>query len=89
MPKSNIALCQCSSSQIHGHGFDAATGTLAIQFKSKAGPGSVYHYPCTPELYNEFCSAESLGKFFGERIKNNKEMPHTKMVPDDDEKAAA
>ena len=78
----NITLCPCKSSQIHAHGFDPATGTLALQFKRKGENGkhvggSVYHYSgCTPELYAKFCSAESLGKFFGERIKNNKGMPY-------------
>jgi hypothetical protein len=73
----SITLKPCDSSQIHAHGFDPATGTLALQFKRK-GPdgervgGSVYHYTgCTPEFYKEFCGAESLGKFFGERIKPN------------------
>lgn len=78
----HIPLCTCESSQIHAHGFHEATGTLALQFKNKSGLGSMYHYPCTPELYKEFCAAPSKGKFFGARIKNNPAMPHTKINPD-------
>jgi hypothetical protein len=65
-----ITLCPCKSSRIHAHGFDPATGTLALQFKSKGGePGAVYHYAnCTQELYDELCAAESIGRFFGSRI---------------------
>lgn len=84
-PIPQITLTPCSSSQIAAHGFDPATGTLALQFKRK-GPdgtrigGSMYHYTgCSPELYAEFCAAESKGKFFGERVKNNKDLPFTKL----------
>ena len=79
----NIPLVACTSSQINAHGFDPATGILAVQFKAKNGPGNTYHYPnCTPELYGEFCGAESLGKFFGQRIRNNKDMPAVKLEPE-------
>lgn len=39
-----ITLNPVESSQIHAIGHDPATNTLAIQFKSKGGAGSVYHY---------------------------------------------
>lgn len=82
-----IDLCPCESSQIHAHGFDPATGTLALQFKRKGENdervgGAVYHYRgCTQELYDEFCAAESKGKFFGSRIKNNAALPYTRLEP--------
>lgn len=65
-----IALCECDSSRIHAHGYDQDTNTLALQFKGKGGvPGPVYHYSnVEPELYEDLKRAESLGKFFGERI---------------------
>lgn len=65
-----IELTPVESSQIHALGHSAETNTLAIQFKSKAGPGSVYHYAnVSPELYAEFVAAESIGAFFGKNIK--------------------
>lgn len=75
----DIKLCACESSQIHAFGYDDATQTLALQFKSKGGPGAVYHYPCAPDVYKQFCTAESKGKFFGSRIKGNPDMPHTRI----------
>lgn len=58
------------SSQLAEIGHDEATNTLAIRFKSKKGPGSLYHYPNkSRELFLEFRAAESLGVFFGQRIK--------------------
>ncbi|OGT57560.1 MAG: hypothetical protein A3E01_08460 [Gammaproteobacteria bacterium RIFCSPHIGHO2_12_FULL_63_22] len=90
MPKSTIALCPCDSTRIHAHGFDPATGILALQFKAKGGaPGHVYHYSgVTPEVYAELQAAPSLGKFFGERINAKDDAgalkyPFTKMVPDE------
>ena len=83
--KSTIALTPCTSHQLAAYGYDAATQTLAITFKQKGGTSLPYHYPCTPELFAELESAESKGKFFNQRIKGNKDMSHTKMVPDDDE----
>lgn len=76
----NITLCPCDSGLIHAHGFDPATGTLALQFKSKGGPGSIYYYAnCTQDMYDELCAAESIGKFFAQRIKNANEHPFTKI----------
>lgn len=47
-----IAMTTVESSQIHAIGHDPQTNTLAIQFKSKSGAGSVYHYQnFTPELF--------------------------------------
>ena len=44
--KSNpvIALSPVKSSQIAAIGHDPITNTMAIQFASKTGAGSVYHY---------------------------------------------
>jgi len=69
-----IILDSVNSSQLHAIGHDPATNTLAIQFKSKAGPGSIYHYSnFTAEKFAEFKAAESIGKYFGAHIKNAEE----------------
>lgn len=86
MAHPEIALTPCQSSRIAAHGFDAQTGTLALQFKAKSGEGSVYHYAGVPaDMYEELRAAESIGKFFGERINVKDEngalkYPHTKIV---------
>ena len=65
-----IALDSVESSQIHAIGHDAGTNTLAIQFKSKAGAGSMYHYAnFTAEQFHQFKNAESIGAHFGKEIK--------------------
>lgn len=76
-----IALAPVESSQIHAIGHDAATNTLAIQFKSKAGAGSVYHYAnFTTEDFTAFKESKSIGAHFGQNIKNSTEKyPFTKV----------
>lgn len=76
-----IALSPVESSQLHAIGHDAATNTLAIQFKSKGGPGSTYHYAnFTQEDFAAFKVAESAGAHFGQHIKNATEKhPFTKV----------
>lgn len=70
MQTNDIALDLVESSQIHAVGFDNATNRLAIQFKSKAGPGSIYHYRnFTGEDFVAFRAADSLGAHFGKHIK--------------------
>lgn len=70
----SIALTPVESSQIHALGHDPDTKTLAVQFKGKDGPGSVYHYQNVDvELFDRFRNAESIGKFFGAEIKANKD----------------
>ena len=76
MPK-HIVLMPVESSQIHAVGHDPETNTLAIQFKSKTGPGSVYHYQnISADKYTALVSADSIGKHFGAHIK-----PHTTIHP--------
>lgn len=70
MQTNDIALDPVESSQIHAIGHDAASNRLAIQFKSKAGPGSIYHYRnFTAQDFEEFRAADSLGAHFGKHIK--------------------
>lgn len=75
-----IKLTPVKSSQIYAAGHDPDTKTLALQFKGKNGPGSVYHYPnMSAEKYADFLKAPSLGKFFAAHIKGHKDHPHTKL----------
>jgi len=87
----HIELTPIESSQIHAIGHDPATNTLAIQFKSKAGPGSIYHYANVPaEKYAAFQECESKGRFFGAEFKvKAEEYPFTKIEPKKDEGEAA
>ncbi len=67
-PRPPIPLEEVESSQLAAVGYDAPSQTLAIRFKH--GAGAIYHYPgVSPELYQEFRAAESLGRFFGQRLK--------------------
>lgn len=65
-----IAMDAVESSQIAKIGHDAGTNTLAIQFASKSGNGSVYHYSnFSAEDFIAFKGAESIGSHFGKFIK--------------------
>jgi hypothetical protein len=86
----NITLTPVESSQIAAIGFDATTKTLAIQFKKKAGPGSVYHYDNVPaDVYQAFVAAESKGRFFGANIKGNADFTYRKIEPERKDEDAA
>ena len=83
-----IDLAPVRSSQIHAIGHDAATNTLAIQFRAKAGPGSTYHYAnVTATQFEEFLGAESIGAHFGAHFKKNDAHPFTKIVPETKDEA--
>ncbi|WP_241017151.1 KTSC domain-containing protein [Paraburkholderia sp. Ac-20342] len=71
------------SSQIASIGYDAATQALAIQFKSKTGAGSLYHYSnFTPEDFAAFRDAESKGSHFKKNIKPFADKyPYVKVEP--------
>ncbi|MDB5988888.1 MAG: hypothetical protein JWQ10_291 [Herbaspirillum sp.] len=65
-----IQMGAVESSQITAIGHDAETNTLAIQFPSKSGSGSVYHYQnVTADQFAAFKNAESIGSHFGKNIK--------------------
>ena len=76
-----IDLQPVESSQIAAIGHCAETNTLAIQFKKKDGPGSVYHYAnFTADDFAAFKGAESIGSHFGQHIKPATEKhPFTKV----------
>lgn len=79
----DIELTPVESSQIHAIGYDEAQRKLAVQFKGKTGPGSLYHYDnVPPELHQEFMAADSKGRFFKEKIKPATEQyPFTRIQP--------
>lgn len=76
-----INLTPVESSQIHAIGHDPESNTLAIQFKSKGGPGAVYHYANFPtEKFAAFSGSGSIGSYFGQNIKNaTTEHPFTRI----------
>lgn len=68
-----IALEPCVSSRIAAHGYDAATSTLALQFKKKVDgemvPGPVYHYAGVAQsVYDQLKASDSIGRFYGKVI---------------------
>jgi len=81
----------CSSKQLRRYGFDAETGTLAVMFvqgKERDKTSRPYTYPCTPENFAALDAAESKGGWFNANVKGNADMPHTKVVETDEERAA-
>lgn len=80
----DIALFPVESNQVKAIGYDAATETLAMQFKH--GAGAIYHYPnVTKELHEALMAAESIGKFFGQHIKP---LPFIKYAPEPEAETA-
>lgn len=67
-----ITMQPVESSQIHSIGHDAASNTLAIRFKNYKGEAtSLYHYDnFTADDFAAFRGAESIGKHFGQHVKN-------------------
>ena len=65
------------SSMINKYVYNFATKTLKVEFNS----GALYEYAnVEPDLYDNLCKAESIGKFFNENIKNNFE--HIQLLTD-------
>lgn len=57
-----------TSSSLRSVGYDESTETLEIEFHN----GRVYRYYDVPrEVYEELMSAESLGSYFVENIRDN------------------
>ncbi len=73
-----IDLTPVTSNQVKAIGYDETTQTLAVTFTR--GAGAIYHYPnVSPETYAAFIGAESIGKYFGQHIKN---LPFEKYAPE-------
>lgn len=57
----------CDSSQVAAWGYDPASQTLGVKFRS----GGTYHYLGVPqEVATALAAAESLGKFVGQNLRN-------------------
>ncbi|MEQ0565458.1 KTSC domain-containing protein [Amycolatopsis sp. NEAU-NG30] len=55
------------SASIASIGYDAAVGTLEVEFRS----GGVYHYYAVPrEVHRAFLAADSHGRFFRTSIRD-------------------
>jgi hypothetical protein len=68
-PRPAIALTPVVSNQVAAIGYDEASQTLAVTFTR--GQGAIYHYPnVSKETCEAFVTAESIGKYFGQHIKN-------------------
>ncbi|MCA3109865.1 MAG: KTSC domain-containing protein [Rhodocyclaceae bacterium] len=66
----------CTSSQIASHGYDPATQTLEVEFKT----GAVYQYDgVPPEVADGFNNCESVGKHFGAQVRGK--FPHRMLTP--------
>lgn len=73
-----IVLHPVQSNQVRAIGYDEATQTLAVTFTRSAG--AIYHYPnVTKEAADAFINAESIGRHFGQYIK---QLPFTKYQPE-------
>lgn len=63
--KPEIPMTACKSAAIIAHGYDAATKTMALQYKG----GKTYHHLDVPaERYAALAAAESKGKFVSKFI---------------------
>lgn len=61
-----ITMTPVKSSNIAATGYDAATKTLAVQFK---GGLKTYHYAGVPEsVFGDMAKAESVGKFVTSQV---------------------
>lgn len=59
------------SSNIRKIGYDPAEKKLVVLFRN----GNKYAYfPIEPKVHQELISAESIGKYFYENIRNNKDI---------------
>lgn len=65
LKKREIPMTPCKSKAISSHGYDAATKTLALQFKG----GKTYRYTGFPaEKYAKLQEAKSIGQFVAANI---------------------
>lgn len=65
--KSHIVRKDVVSSNIMSHGYDPATNTMAIEFRS----GDVWHYHDVPqEKSGALDKADSIGSYFHKEIKS-------------------
>lgn len=64
-----ILMQPVTSSNLESIGYDAASQTMAVQFKGGKPP---YHYAnVPPEVHEAFMAAESVGSHFARHIRGN------------------
>ena len=84
---------EVKSSLLAAVGYDAASKTLMLEFRSKkeGEPGKVYRYAnVDPLTYEKFLAAPSLGSHFLKQIKPNHACTRVEEKPDaESEKKAA
>jgi hypothetical protein len=68
-----VHLTKCTSAAMTAHGYDAATRTLAIQFKEGHAPHLYADVP--PEVAAGLASAESKGKYLAAHIRGKFQAP--------------
>lgn len=75
-----LKMTECQSSNIHSHGHDPETNTLAVCFRRGTGPGNTYHYSgVSADMYAQLQAATSVGEWFHKSIRGNSERhPGTK-----------
>lgn len=66
-PKATITRTPVASTSLASIGYDAASQTLEVEFRS----GALYRYLAVPAaVHREFMAAESKGRFFSQRIRD-------------------
>jgi hypothetical protein len=83
-------LTPVTSSRFAAIGFDEDGFQLFVQYHptEKEPKGAIWRYDnVSPELFDDFRNAESIGKFFGQRLQGNPEHPATKIQQDGTEDA--
>jgi hypothetical protein len=83
-------LTSVTSSRFAAIGFDEDAFQLFVQYHAteKESHGAVWRYDnVSPELFDDFTKAKSLGSFFGKTFQGNPEHPATKIQQDGTEDA--
>lgn len=68
-----VHLTPCTSAAMVAHGYDAATRTLAIQFK--AGHAPHFYADVPPSIAEGLAKASSKGKYLAEHIRGKFSAP--------------
>lgn len=80
MPRSTIPMKTIESNVLAAYGYDAATQTMVLQFKSSQGRKE-YEYPNTaPEVFAALDGADSKGSWW---YKHKADFPTFRVMEDD------
>ena len=73
-PLLKVPRIQVKSSHIKSIGYEGDSRTVIVEFKQ----GAIWSYsPITQQGFTEFTDADSKGKYFDEKIKNNTTVTQT------------